>query len=339
MKDLRSLNRAALEAIRIRSVEQVLSGQTQTAVANVIGVAPAVVCRWVAIHRRGGFEALKARKAPGADSKLTPKQLIKLRTIIATKNPLQLKFEFALWTRGIVRDLIKRLWGITLGLSTVGAMLKRLGFSAQKPMAKAFQQDPILVEHWLKHEFPKIRVAARKAGATIFFGDESGVRSDHHAGKTWALKGQTPVVQRTGARVGCNMISAVASRGLMRFMVVNGRVTAPVFIDFLKRLVKGAAHPIFLIVDGHPTHRAKATRTFVESTDGMLRLFFLPPYSPELNPDELVWRQVKTHTVGRQSIQNRGHLIGAVSSALRSLQRSPGKIRACFHSKTTAYAL
>jgi transposase len=335
---LRSLDRAALEAIRIRAVDQVLGGETQTAVARAIGVAPEVVCRWVAAHRAGGIEALRARKAPGADSKLSPKQMVKLRDIIATKNPLQLKFEFALWTRGIVRDLIKRLWGITLGLTTVGALLKRLGFTAQKPMARAFEQDPIRVKHWLKHEFPKIKVAARKAHATIFFADESGVRSDHHSGKTWALKGQTPIVERTGIRVGCNMISAVAARGMMRFMVVKARVTTTVFIDFLKRLIRGATKPIFLIVDGHPTHRSKATREFVDSTKGMLRLFFLPPYSPELNPDELVWRHVKTHVVGRQSVQNREDLIGKISAAMRSLQRQPKKIRACFQSPTTVYA-
>lgn len=290
------------------------------------------------LYRRDGFDALRATKAPGAEPKLTVRQLATLRNIIATKNPLQLKFKFALWTRSIVRDLIKQRWGVTLGVTTVGAMLKRLGFSAQKPMARAFEQDPERVRQWLKHEFPKIRVLAKKQRATIFFGDESGVRSDHHAGKTWALKGQTPVIERTGSRVGCNMISAVAARGLMRFMVVKGRVTTAVFIDFLKRLIREAKHPIFLIVDGHPTHRSKRTREYVKSTEGRLQLFFLPPYSPELNPDELVWRHVKTHTVGRQSIQGREHLIATVSSSMRSFQRQPQKIRACFNSPTTNYA-
>jgi len=335
---LRSLDRAALEAIRFRAVEQVLAGQRQSDVAAAVGVAREVVAKWVMMYRHGGFDALRATKAPGAEPKLRPRQLATLRNIIATKNPLQLKFPFALWTRSIVRDLIKQRWNVTLGLTTVGALLKRLGFSAQKPMARAFEQDPERVKHWLKHEFPKIRLLAKSQRATIFFGDESGVRSDHHSGRTWALKGKTPIVERTGQRVGCNMISAVAARGLMRFMVVKGRVTTKVFIEFLKRLIRNASRPVFLIVDGHPTHRAVATREYVESTQGRLRLFFLPPYSPELNPDELVWRHVKTHTVGRQSIQNREHLIATVGSSMRSLQRTPHKIRACFNSPTTRYA-
>jgi transposase len=205
-------------------------------------------------------------------------------------------------------------------------------------MARAVEQDPEAVKAWVRVEFPKIKALAKKARATIFFGDESGVRSDYHAGTTWAPKGDTPVVSRTGQRVNCNMISAVAAKGLMRFMVTKGRVTAHVFIDFCRRLIKNAKRPIFLIVDGHPTHRAKLTQEFVRSTNGKLRLFFLPPYSPELNPDELVWRDVKTHTIGRHAVESRGHLGDLALSALRRLQKKPEKIRGFFRSPTTAYA-
>ncbi len=336
--DLRSLDRTALEALRIRSVERVLAGERHADVASAIGVAREVVSKWVAAYRKGGWEALHRTVAPGATSKLTTRQLEWLLKTITTKNPSQLQFPFALWTREIVRALIKRRWGITLGLSSITRILRKLGLTPQKPMARAMERDPVAVRLWVKTAYPKIRELARKVHATIFFEDESGVRSDYHAGTTWASKGQTPIIERTGQRVSCNMLSAVASRGLMRFMVTRARLTTDVFLEFCKRLIKGVKRPIFLIVDGHPTHRAKRTREFVESTKGKLRLFCLPPYAPDLNPDELVWRHVKTHSVGRRAVESHEQLVQIVTSTLFALQRRPNTVRAFFNAPTTAYA-
>jgi transposase len=316
----------------------VLAGETHANVAAGIGVAREVVSKWVALYRSGGWDALRRTVAPGAAPRLTKLQLQWLLRTISTKTPEQLQFPFALWTREIVRALIKRRWGITLGLSSITRVLRKLGLTPQKPMARAIERDPIAVRHWIKEDYPEIKALARKVRATIFFEDESGVRSDYHAGTTWAPKGVTPVVERTGQRVSCNMLSAVAARGLMRFMATTSRVTTDVFIDFCRRLIKGAKRPIFLIVDGHPTHRAKRTREFVESTNGKLRLFFLPPYAPDLNPDELVWRHVKTQAVGRRAVEDRGHLFQIVSSTLFALQKRPKLIRAFFNTPTTAYA-
>ena len=315
-----------------------LAGERHADVASALGVAREVVSKWVGLYRRGGWEALHRTTAPGARPKLTSSQERELFRVIATKTPAQLRFDFALWTREIVQAYILRRWNVRLGLSTITRLLRRIGLTPQRPMARAIEQDPAAVKAWVRVDFPKIKALAKKARATIFFGDESGVRSDYHAGTTWAPKGETPVVSRTGQRVSCNMISAVAAKGLMRFMVTKGRVTARVFIDFCRRLIKNAKRPIFLIVDGHPTHRAKLTQEFVRSTDGKLRLFFLPPYSPELNPDELVWRDVKAHTIGRHAIESHRHLRDLALSALRRLQKTPGKIRGFFRSPTTAYA-
>lgn len=315
-----------------------MAGETHANVAAGIGVVREVVSKWVALYRSGGWDALRRTLAPGATPKLTSRQLQWLLRTISTKNPSQLQFPFALWTREIVRALIKRRWGITLGLSSITRVLRKLGLTPQKPMARAIERDAAAVRRWVTQEYPRIKALATKVHATIFFEDESGVRSDYHAGTTWAPKGKTPVVERTGQRVSCNMLSAVAARGLMRFMVTKSRVTAEVFIDFCRRLIKGAKRPIFLIVDGHPTHRAKLTRDFVESTNGKLRLFFLPPYAPELNPDELVWRHVKTQAVGRRAVEDRDHLSRIVTSTLFALQKRPNTIRAFFNAPTTAYA-
>lgn len=206
-------------------------------------------------------------------------------------------------------------------------------------MYRAIEKDPERVESWLKKEYPAIRRKAKKAEATIFFADEAGIRSDYHSGTTWGAKGQTPIVEATGSRVSCNMISAVSAQGEMRFMVTTKSVNADVFVEFLKRLMKNAKTPIYLIVDGHPTHRARKTTKYVESQGDKLKLFFLPPYSPELNPDELVWNQIKNHDIGRRQISTRDELVQCAKNALQSLQRCVNKVRSCFQAPTTEYAL
>jgi transposase len=210
--------------------------------------------------------------------------------------------------------------------------------SAQRPLWRAYQQDPEKVERWLREEFPRIRALARSVNAEIWFGDEAGVRSDAHAGTTWAPRGRTPIVSSTGARFGLNLISAVSRRGEFRFMGVAGRVNADVFLEFLRRLLHGAERPIFLIVDRHSTHRAAKVARFLETVDGRLRLFFLPPYSPELNPDEHVWNDLKNNGIGRMALDGPDHLRREVLGHLRHLQRSPDLIRSFFRAPFTSYA-
>lgn len=220
----------------------------------------------------------------------------------------------------------------------MGRLLKKLGLSPQKPLRRAYQQNPEAVEQWREKSYPDIKRLAKRVGATIFFEDESSVRSDYHSGTTWAVKGQTPVVSSTGARFSVNLISAISAQGALRFMVVEGRLNAAVFIDFLKRLVHDCERPVFLIVDGHPVHRAGNVKRFVASTQGRLQLFFLPPYSPELNPDELVWNHLKRHRVGKISIAGPDHLKRLVINYLRSLQKLPAIIRGFFHEPHVRYA-
>jgi transposase len=186
------------------------------------------------------------------------------------------------------------------------------------------------VERWKREAYPAIRKEAEAAGAVIYFADEAGIRSDYHAGTTWSPVGQTPVVKDTGSRFSVNMISAVSAKGALRFAVYEGTTNAATFTDFCKRLLHDAPGPVYLVVDGHPAHRAAVTKEFAASTGGRLRLFFLPGYSPELNPDEWVWKNVKHDRIGKTGVTSKQDLKSKAIGALRRLQKRPGLVRAFF---------
>lgn len=336
--DGRALDHSTLEQLRKRAARQIVDdGQDTETVASVLGMHLRTVQQWATDYRRGGDPALAAKPLFGRPRKLTNKQQEAIRKIVVGKNPMQLKFPFALWTRNMVQQVIKEKYGVTMALSSVGRMLHEMGLSVQKPKYQAWQQDSDAVRKWKEEEYPKIVKDAKKHGAEIFFEDEAGVRSDYHAGTTWAPKGQTPVILTTGARFSVNMISAISPRGTLRFVCTPGTVNAPVFIDFLKRMVHDSDRPVYLVVDGHPTHKAKMTREYVESTNGKLRLYFLPAYSPKLNPDESVWREVKTHGVGKTPITGPDHLRRFVLSKLHQLQKSPNLLKGLFKTPDLAY--
>jgi len=335
--DARSYSHAMLETMRCGAVARVAAGESPEAVAAGLGINRRTIYRWLSSYHYGGDDAIKAKPVPGAPRKLNDKQLAKLARLIREQTPLQLKFEFALWTLAIIRELIRREFGVGLSEVSVGRLMKRLGFSPQRPLYRAWQQDSALVERWRAQDYPRIAARAKREKALIFFADESGIRSDHHAGTTWAPIGQTPVVKATGARYGFNMISAVNGLGHFRFMTVEGSVNATVFKQFLERLIIGMEQKIFLIVDGHPAHRAKLVQRFVEANRERIELFFLPPYAPELNPDELVWAHVKTR-IGKKTVETKLQIKAMLQSVLHRLQKLPQIVAAFFHAPTCKYA-
>ena len=342
--DGRKLDHQTLEALRLRAVEQVARGVPAAQVGAglaALGLHRRTIYTWLATERAEGREALRAKPVPGRARKLSDEQLSELAGLIAQSDPRDHGFAVALWTREVVRQLIAARFGVQLTVASVGRTLHDLGFSAQRPLYRAEQADPVAVARWKDVEYPKIAAAAKAAGGTVYFVDEAGVRSDYHSGTTWAPVAQTPAVRATGARFGLNMISAISAQGALRFSVRTGTLTAAVFIAFLKRLVHDAEHngsdPVFCIVDNHPAHRAKAVDRFVGSTDGALRLYRLPAYSPQLNPDEWVWKNVKHDGVAPAAPHGPDQMKAVVTARLRRLRRLPQIVRGFFGDPELAY--
>ncbi len=306
-------------------------------VSAAFGVGRSTVYGWWSAYQKIGEKSFPVGKAKGAVSKLSPRQVAGLRRTILGKDPRQLRFEFALWTRDMVGELINERYGVEMSKSAVGQLLKRMGLSPQRPLVQAYEQDPQAARRWKEEEYPKIAAAAaKKAGATIFFWDEAGVRTDHHAGTTWTERERTPVLRGTGRRSSLNMISAVSSKGKLHFCFAD-RVNATSFIEYLKKLLHDVKGTIYLIVDGHSAHKATKTKQFVASTKGCLRLFYLPPYFPELNPDEWVWKNIKHDRVGRAAARSVEDMKAVIQKGVARLQSSKDIIRGFFRSPDLSY--
>lgn len=335
--DGRKLDHKTLEAIRVRAVQRVMDGESPEVVIKALGMSRARIYEWLAAYREGGFDALKAKQISGRPKKLSGAQIRELYIWITTFTPDQLKFDFALWTRGRVRELIRQKFNVRLSDVSVGRLLRNLGLTPQNPLHRAYQQKPEAVKQWKEETYPEIRKEAKKVGATIYFGDEASIRSDYHSGTTWAPRGETPIIHNTGSRFSINLISAISPRGELRFKTIQGNMNTDAFLGFLKALVQDVDKPVFLILDNHPAHHARRVRDYVESLDGKLRLFFLPPYSPELNPDESVWGYIKYHHVGKKIINSKEQLRSTVYRQLRRLQKLPRLLKSFFGHPDLAY--
>jgi transposase len=322
---------------KIRAVQLVESGEHYVDVARILGVGESTVLEWMRKYRAGGLAALSTKVASGRPTLLTDAQMLELFALIEGCEPRQLSFGFALWTRELVRQLIRQRFKVSLSVQHVGRIMKKLGLSAQRPLYRAYQQNPALVEKWKSEEYPELRKRAAAAEGTILFADEAAVRTDFHAGTTWAPVRKTPVVTATGDRDTLMMISAVSPRGLLRFHLHEGSFKARHFVAFCKQLLNDIDGKVFLVVDRSRVHTAKETERFVKSTEGRLELVFLPSYSPELNPDEWVWNNVKRDQIGRRTVRDFGELKMVALGALRRLQKSPQIVRGFFADPKLAY--
>lgn len=342
MKDSRSLNQSAQEILRIKAVQALVAGKTQNEVADIFGVSLKAVNNWWKTYRELGIRGLKkkSRRPNTADEggKLQGWQSASIVRTIIKKTPDQLDFGFMLWTRDAVAELIWNRFSVRISKWTVGRLLKKWGMSPQKPVKKAYQQQPEVVKTWLDKEYPRIARKAAKEKGEIQWGDEMGVRSDDQIGRTYGKIGKTPVVKVSGQRFSCQMISTVSNRGTLRFMIFDGKFNAVVCIRFLKRLIKGSKRKIFLILDGHPVHRSKKVKSWIAANVAKISLFILPAYSPELNPDELLNQDVKTNAVRKRRAANQVELKRNLIGYLRGRQKRPALVRRYFQAKHVRYA-
>jgi transposase len=340
-EDTRSLPAAAQAALRDRAVRAVLAGMTQAQAARVFGVHHNAVNQWVKRYRQGGWEGLAERRRgrrPGEQAALSEPQQQEVIALVRDATPDQLGLAGFLWTREAVGELIARRYGLQLARTTVGAYLRGWGFSPQKPQRRALEQNPAAVRRWLTETYPAIRARARREGGLVLWLDEMGVRSDVATGRSWAPVGQTPVIKGTGKRFRVNMISAVSNAGMLRFRLFTGSFTGAVFIDFLRRLLRDCGgRKVHLIVDGHPVHRAKLVSAWVGRHAERIELHFLPGYSPELNPVELLNHDVKANAAGRRRPRSAGELRDELHGYLRRRQRHPEILVRFFDHPTTRY--
>lgn len=335
--DGRKLDHHTLQVMREQAVKALRDGQPAAEIATAFGMNIRTIFKWQAKFMEGGQAALQAKPISGRPSKISEEEMRWIAGAVRDNTPQQFGFAFGLWTLSLLRELIKREFGKSLVLESVRRIMILMGFSAQKPLYQAWQQDPELVKKWETETYPTIKEEARVAGATIYFADEAGIRSDYHTGTTWAPVGETPVVTVTGRRFSFNMISAVSPRGDFRFMIYEGYGTAEVFKEFLKRLMVGATKPVYVVVDGHSIHKAKIVKEYVDSHNGNLKLFYLPPYSPHLNPDEQVWAHVKRQ-VSKQFVQEKESMKKLALGALRSIQKLPALVASFFQQQECRYA-
>uniref|UniRef100_G2ZRZ7 Transposase n=1 Tax=blood disease bacterium R229 TaxID=741978 RepID=G2ZRZ7_9RALS len=282
-------------------------------------------------------DAQGGRKA-GQGRSLDVTQELLVRQLIADKTPDQLKMPYALWTRAAVGQLIEQCFGIRLAVRTVGLYLSRWGFTPQKPMRKAYEQSPAAVKKWLEHDYPVIAARAKAEGAEIHWGDESGLRSDDVRGRSYAPKGQTPVVRVSNKRHGLSVISTVTNKGEMRWKIFDGALNADILIDFMQRLIRGAKKKIFLVLDNLRVHHAKPVKAWLAANKERIEVFYLPSYSPELNPDEMLNADLKQAVTKLAPARTKLQLVKATSSHLRSVQRQPARVRKYFENEPIRYA-
>jgi len=316
-------------------------GEKKGKVAELIGCSPRTISLWWKGYKSGGIQSLRPGKRGrhyGEKRTLTREQEKALQKMLVERHPDQLKLPYALWTRKAVQELILLQYGIEMPIRTVGDYLSRWGFTPQKPIRRAYEQQPEKVQQWLTEHYPGIKARAKQQGAEIQWCDETGFSSEDHRGRGYSPKGVTPVRHVTGSRFSTSMISSIDNQGQMRWMVYKGAMHIDLFIKFLSRLIKDANRKVFLIVDNLRVHHAKKVTRWVEKHKDKIELFFLPAYSPELNPDEYVNNDVKANVNRKPAPKSQKELQGNVRSYMRSLQWNKDKVAKFFDHEKVRYA-
>jgi len=335
------LSTAVLNERRRQAVKLRLSGMKLASVAETVGLTQGTIISAMKSYKAGGWKAVAVRargRSVGDGRTLSAEQETSIRRIICDRTPDQLKMPYALWTRSAVGELIAQQCGIKLPVRTVGHYLERWGFTPQKPIRKAYEQRPAEVKRWLEQDYPAITQRAKAEGAEIHWGDETGLRSDDVRGRSYAPKGRTPVVRVCSNREGLSLISSVTNQGKVRWMVFGGALNAKILIRFLKRLIAAAQRKVFLILDNLRVHHAKVVREWLAKQVERIEVFYLPSYSPELNPDECLNADLKQAVTAKAPARSKGQLTKATLAHLRKLSKSPQRVKNYFQHQPVRYA-
>jgi transposase len=337
-RDGRKLDHKTLEEIRLMAMERLNEGEAASAVMASFGLCRTTIYKWRRKVREGkGLNVLLSRRGSGRPRRLTPAQEKRVFRWINGRDPRQYGFDFGLWTRQVVAQLIEDRFGVQLSLASIGTLLARLGLTPQKPLQRAYERDPEAIEAWKTQVYPKLAARAKKLGADIYFWDEAGFRANAVQGRTWSRKGQTPVIDVPAQRQTISAASAVNAKGAFWFATYQGGLNADLFVAMLRLLMRHRRRPLFLVLDNLATHKAKVVMEYVASTAGKLELHYLPGYAPELNPDELVWNYMKRTGTARRPLAKGEKLQDCIEADMMAIQFNPSLVRSFFSNPFVAY--
>ncbi len=336
--DARKITTEEQHLIRKLAVQRVFDGESAAEVTRSFGLGGKTIFTWLRVAREKGIDALAPKARSGRNRKLSPLEEQEVKHWVIGGDPRQHGFDFGLWTRQIIADLINDKFGIEMSQSGVGKLLRRLDLTPQKPLRRAYERDEKAVTEWVEKVYPRVKKIAKKTGAEIFWLDEASIRSDDPLQRTWGEKGKTPVVKTSGQRQSINAISALSNKGGFWYHVYNGKFTADKCIACFQQFLKNRKSRIILIVDGHPVHKSKRVMEYIESLEGRIEIVFLPPYAPDLNPDELVWNQMRNVGTSKKPLKKGESLMNRAILDLERIKRNKTLVRSFFEEKTVSFA-
>jgi transposase len=339
--DARTLNSQTQYEFRKQVIRCRKRGMTNTATAQTIGISEQQASTIWQLYLRDGIKALKLKtrgRRYGEKRTLTAEQEAAIQKLLVDKTPDQLKLPFALWTRNAVRLAIRERFRIDIPLRTISDYLKRWGFTPQKPVKRAYEQDPKKVAHWLNTTYPTIAARTKQEKAEIHWGDETGIQNDAYNAKGFSPKGKAPVIRLNGKKSSVNMISSVTNRGTVRFMLYQEKMSGKVLIRFMSRLIKDIDRKVFLILDNLPAHHGEKVSEWLDAHTKKIEVFYLPSYSPELNPDEYLNSDLKSRIRSGLPARSQNDLVKKTRSFMKTLQKRSKHVTNYFNHPKVAYA-
>jgi transposase len=341
LPDARQLSDEALEVLRLRALRGVELGFSEADMADVLGVSRDTVSRWWTAYRSGGVDALphdRTGRPVGSGRLLSDEQANQIQSLIDKNAPEQLGIQSALWTRRAVGELIHKEFNIDMAERTVGEYLRRWGYTAKKPQRHARKQDPDEVAQWLEETYPAIEKQAVKEDAEIHWCDETGAVADHHPGTGYSPKGEPVTIDVPGPHIRMNQISTITNEGTVRFMTYKGTMDSALFLEFLGRLLRTSTKKILLITDRLKAHEDVKVKEWIEAHHDRIQIFFLPKYSPEMNPVEYLNHDMK-QTINAEGLpDNKNTLRARMQGFMRKLYHMPEHVISYFLHPSVQYA-